>query len=135
MQQQVIDLLNYGFTLAKWLLKEQDGEFYPIAVYSDRIGKSIQYLANYGDDFPLSTELIKQLEADLKQMLAQKDLIAYAIIYDTLITNAHGDKSDVLVAKFYSTENQSGGHYYLPYKSEANEVVFLEGWVEFYDRF
>lgn len=130
MQQQLIDLLNYGFTLAKWLLTEQDGEFYPIAVYIDRIDKPVQYLANYDDDFPLSTELIKQLEVDLKQMLAQEDLIAYAIIYDTLITNAHGDKSDVLVAKFYGTENQIGGHYYLPYKNEANEVVFREGWVE-----
>lgn len=127
MQEDLIDLLNYGFNLAKFLLKEQDGEFYPIAIYLDRAGKLVQHLANYGDEFPLSTELIKQLETDLKLMLAQEDLTAYTIIYDTWITSAVGDKTDALVAKFYSALNQAHGHYYLPYRKEDDEVAFFQG--------
>jgi len=57
MDKNLVNLLNYGFTIAKKLLQEQS-EFYPIAVYLNKNNEPLQHIFFFGDEFPLSTELI-----------------------------------------------------------------------------
>jgi hypothetical protein len=131
MDQGLIDLLNYGFTLAKALLEEQEGECYPLAVYLDKNGKPAQHLAYFGDEFPLSTELIKQLETDLRSIFENDNAFTYAIIYNAFIKPSPTEnKANTMVAKFFSSQNNINGHYFLPYKIENNNVIFQTGWIE-----
>jgi hypothetical protein len=131
MHQGLTDLLNYGFTLARFLLKEQQGECYPLAVYLDKDGKPAQHLAYFGDELPLSTELIKQLETDLLSIFRDNNSFTYAIIYDAFVKgNSTEKKTNTMVAKFCSSYDNTNGHYFLPYKIENNNVVFQTGWIE-----
>lgn len=131
MTEELTNLLNYGFTLARQLLEEQHGEFYPLAVYLDKNGKPAQHLAYFGDEFPLSSELIKQLETDLLNSFGNDNALTYAIIYDTFIKcTPTKNKVNAMVAKFYNRRDNVNGHYFLPYEIENGGVTFQTGWIE-----
>jgi hypothetical protein len=74
-EDTVEQLLNFGFTVVKYVLKEQ-GEFYPIGVYIDGDDKPQQLISFFGDDFPLSNELVKQLQSVLEESLPKTRLKA-----------------------------------------------------------
>lgn len=62
---QIIELLNYSYSIAKTLLLEQD-EFYPFGVSIDYEGNINQRLIHDGDDFPLSDVLIDTIKRDYR---------------------------------------------------------------------
>ncbi|MFD2288682.1 hypothetical protein GJU39_11365 [Pedobacter petrophilus] len=130
MDKHLINLLNYGFTIAKKLLQEQS-EFYPIAVYLNKNNQPLQHIVFFGDEFPLSTELIKQLETDLTRLFGDQESLTYAIIYNTLVTRPSIEgKTDAIIAKFYSHLDKHIGYYFLPYEIEEDQVILHEGWLE-----
>lgn len=130
MDKHLINLLNYGFTIAKHLLEEQS-EFYPIAVYLNKNNEPLQHAVSFGDEFPLSTELTKQLENDILRLFGHQESLTYAVIYDTLVTKPSLEgKTDVIVAKFYNHLDKNRGFYFLPYKIVEDRVILLEGWLE-----
>lgn len=91
----------------------------------------LQHSVSFGDEFPLSTELIKQLETDLVRLFGNQESLTYAILYDTLVTRPSiEDKIDAIVAKFYNHLDKRIGYYFLPYEIEDDQITLLEGWVE-----
>ena len=130
MDKNLINLLNYGFTIAKKILQEQS-EFYPIAVYLNKDNEPLQHIVFFGDEFPLSTELIKQLENDVLKLFGHDGSLTFAIIYDTLVNKPLFEgKTDAIVAKFYSHIDKHIGYYFLPYEIEEDQVILHEGWLE-----
>ena len=115
MNQGLIDLLNYGFKIAKLLLEDQEGECYPMAVYLDEHEEPTQHLFFSGDDFPLSKTLVEKLETDLKNTFEHERNFMYAIIYDTFVKPVPTEnKANALVAKFCDSRNNIDVHYILP---------------------
>lgn len=124
----VEQLLNFGFTVVKYVLKEQ-GEFYPIGVYIDGDDKPQQLISFFGDDFPLSNELVKLLQSILEEKFAKNEIKGYAVFYDSISRrNAESEKLDTIIAKFkYKKFNNL---YFLSYKIANSEITFHEGWME-----
>ena len=77
-EDTIEQLLNFGFTVVKYVLKEQ-GEFYPIGVYIDSDDKPQQFISFLEDDFPLSNELVKQLQSVLEEKYAKNEIKGYAV--------------------------------------------------------
>lgn len=77
---QIIELLNYSYSIAKTLLLKQD-EFYPFGVSIDYEGNINQRLIHNGDDFPLSEVLINTIQEDFDDKLIRKK---YICIFDNI---------------------------------------------------
>ncbi len=82
-EDTIEQLLNFGFTVVKYVLKEQ-GEFYLIGVYIDSDNKPQQFISFFRDDFPLSNELVKQLQSISEEKYAKNEIKGYAVLYDSL---------------------------------------------------
>src|SRR6478752_3699621 len=122
--------MDYGLAIAKYLLKEQ-GEFYPIGVYIDGDDKAQQFISLFGDDFPLSSELIKQLEFVFEEKYAKSEIKGYAVLYDSISKrNAESEKLDTVIAKFKHPSLEKLYLYFLPYEKINGDITFHDGWVE-----
>ena len=127
---QVTELLNYSYSIAKSLLKEQK-EFFPFGVSIDYEGNINQRLVNDGDEFPLSDVLIDIIQKDFDAKLATRSLSAYSIIYDAKARNTlYPDGIDVVVAMVKAIHDDSTEVYYLPYKNIEGEFQYFEPWGE-----
>jgi hypothetical protein len=126
----IINLINYSYSMAKALL-EQHGEFYPIGVCIDQEGKTMQRLIGDNDNYPLASVLLDHIQSDFTTKLSSGNIVAYAIVYQAMVTNKqYKDPVNVLIAKFKSTDMDTNGVYYLPYKITGKTVEFFEPWVE-----
>lgn len=127
---QVTELLNYSYSIAKVLLKEQK-EFFPFGVSIDYEGNIKQRLVHDGDDFPLSDVLINVIQRDFDAKLVSRSLSAYSIIYDSKVRNAmYPEGIDVVVAMVKGIHYESVEVYYLPYKNIEGEFQYFEPWFE-----
>jgi len=127
---QIIELLNYSYSIAKALLLEQD-EFYPFGVSIDYEGNINQRLIHDGDDFPLSNVLIDIIQRDFDDKLIHRSISAYSIIYDARIKNdIYPEGINVVVAKVKGINDDSVEVYYLPYKNIDGDLQYLEPWGE-----
>ncbi|MGY0034378.1 hypothetical protein [Pedobacter sp. NJ-S-72] len=127
----IINLLNYSYSMAKGLLEQQQGEFYPIGVCVDQEGKTMQRLIGDNDNYPMASVLLDHIQNDFTTKLSSGNIVAYAIVYQAIVTNKqYKDPVYVLIAKFKSTDMDVNGVYYLPYKITEKTVQFSEPWVE-----
>ena len=127
---QIIELLNYSYSIAKTLLLKQD-EFYPFGVSIDYEGNINQRLIHNGDDFPLSEVLINTIQEDFDDKLIRRSISAYSIIYDARVkNNMYPEGIDVIIAKVKGINDDSVEVYYLPYKNIDGNLQYLEPWGE-----
>lgn len=127
---QVTELLNYSYSIAKALLKEQK-EFFPFGVSIDYEGNIKQRLVHDGDEFPLSERLIDVIQRDFDAQLISRSLSAYSIIYDARVRNTmYPDGIDVVVARVKGIQDDSTEMYYLPYKNIEGQLQYFDPWGE-----
>lgn len=127
---QVTELLNYSYSLAKFLLEEGQ-EFFPFGVFMDYEGKVAQRLAYDGDDFPISHTFIEHIQKEFDDKLASRAITAYSIVYNAHVKNdQYPDGVDVIVAKVKGIYDDSLEVYYLPYQNVGKHLEFLEPWGE-----
>jgi hypothetical protein len=127
---QVTELLNYSYSIAKALLKEQK-EFFPFGVSINYEGNIKQRLVHDGDEFPLSDVLVDVIQRDFDAKLISRSISAYSIIYDAKVTNMmYPEGIDVVVAMVKGIHDESAEMYYLPYKNIEGQLKYFEPWGE-----
>jgi hypothetical protein len=123
-------LLDYCQSLANLLLENQ-GEFYPFGVYINSNGVITQRLFNDGDDYPLSTALIKIIKHDFEQLMAAGITAATAIAYDGKVKNDRfPEPANVIIVRLIMNNLSAAIIYYLPYQLTETGVEYTTGWME-----
>ena len=131
MQNDFQTLTDHCQGMAEMLLIEQ-GEFYPFAVYLDNGGKLIPADFHYGDDFPLSQTLICNFKSYFDPQISNSKIKAYAIAFDTKVTNDVFPKSiNSLAIRIVHIDSENIVTYYFPYMLSGRRIEFLKGWEEY----
>jgi hypothetical protein len=123
-------LINHLVDTAETFLTQMEGEFYPFGAVIQSNGELIPVGYWDGNERPLSAPMIEALKRNFEERAAKKEIIAYAITYDSLARpSADAEKSDTIVIDYFDTRTNQLTEYYYPYKLAKNhEVVFGEPW-------
>lgn len=111
---------------AKTYLNEAD-EFYPFASVIDINGKLIPTSVYFGEEHPLTEDVLKKLEIALKKGVDEKRYAAVAIGVDVLtIPPGRQEKMDAIEIRI-DTGDSGNINFYLPYeKLKSGEYKFYE---------
>lgn len=116
--------------MAKKLLLNQDGEFYPFVAEIDNQGKLTNIGHHDGDEFPLSQTKINELKKYFEREIADGQIRSYAITFDCLARkDSDSEKTDAIAIECYSRESGQRVTYYYPYKRlTTDDLEFGEPW-------
>lgn len=122
-------LINHCYSTAERLLSKQK-EFYPFGAYINNAKKLIPTGFYDGDEFPLSETLITGLKNYFVEKIKKKKISAYAITFDTKVTNSkYPDSIDAICIQIFH-QNSDDINYYFPYKILNKQINFFESWGE-----
>jgi hypothetical protein len=124
-------LSAYCIPAAKHFLREQNGEFYPFGAYIDRKDEIIPSGIYDGDEFPLSDTVIRQFESVFEKWLSSGEIKAYAIAFDSRVTNdVFPDKIDAIATRMRHCDSDDTFVFYFPYKINGNDIQLFESFGE-----
>lgn len=108
-------------------LLEEFGEFYPIAFGISSNSVIVPVLTYFGEEHPVSIDVIKNLELALKKSDEANEFEGVAICVDVLATPPYmAEKKDALEIRM-DFKNSERINYYLPYnKGDKGNIFFLD---------
>jgi len=120
--------INYMVDLAKTLLIEQNGEFYPLCSYVKDNESLIPFSKFDGDEQPLSSDLIDDYIKSMQPKLDKNEIISYAIAFDC--RSRRNEESEILdaIAIDYRSNSKPFTTYFYPYIINNGEVILQEPW-------
>ncbi|MEO7983854.1 MAG: hypothetical protein ABI688_07215 [Bacteroidota bacterium] len=127
------DLINHCLSMAEKLLLDQK-EFYPFGAYLNNSGELTPGALYGGDEFPFSTNVITGLKVYFEKQLANQEIKAYAITFDTKVKNQNFPESiEAITIRIAHRDTGSIPNYYFPYKLKECQIEFFESWGEYSD--
>jgi len=120
--------INYIIDLAKALLIEQNGEFYPLCNYIKDAETLIPFSIFEGDEYPSSTTLIDGYFSALQPKLDNDEIMSFVIAYDCRTKrNENSETVDAIAIDYYSKSKPFTTYFY-PYLINNGEVILNEPW-------
>lgn len=120
--------INYVVGLAKILLMEQKGEFYPLCTYVDKHEQLIPLSFFDGDEHPSSSDLIQNFHAIMQPKLENDEITSYVVAFDCIVKRFENSEKENAIAIHYSHRLKPETTYYYPYSISNNELTLLEPW-------
>lgn len=121
-------LVDYCLFNAEQLISRLQ-EFYPFGAQLEHGGEITLINTFDGDDFPLSSEVIKSLHGTFSKDPTSRK--ASAIVYDVLAVDPHDEiKKDAIAIRLRHLEMNEEHIYYFPYTKVGNLLEFSPSWAE-----
>ena len=108
-------------------LQKQDRMFYPFGVILDNNGQIILSGIYEGNEFPSCDALIEQFKTIFEKQLRLGEIIAYSIIYDSMVKDEKfPEKIDAVATRMRHRDSDNTFFFYFPYKIKSRSVQFFE---------
>lgn len=121
-------LVDYCLSNAERLI-ERLSEFYPFGAQLEHNGEVTHIDAFDGDDFPLSSEVIKNLQTIFNQDSTSR--LASAITYDVSAIDPRDEvKKDAIAIRINHLDMDEEHIYYFPYTKAGTSLEFSASWGE-----
>jgi hypothetical protein len=122
--------INYVVKLAKTLLLEQEGEFYPLCVYVNKDKQLIPISIFEENDHPRSSDIIEKFNSIISPKLDNDEILSYILAFDCKVNrNENDEKMDAIAINYYH-KHKAKTTYFYPYTISNNNLEFQDPWGE-----
>jgi len=120
--------INYIIDLAKKLLLEQNGEFFPLCTYVKDPETLVPFSIFNGNEQPSSNDLIDGFLSALEPKLANEEILSFVIAYDCRTKrNENSETVDAIAIDYYSKSKPFTTYFY-PYQLTKEDIILHEPW-------